>query len=999
MTADPFGTAALRAGVLAAWADSPTRFREDANAEEDLRLGGYADTWCVELAQNAADAARAAGVPGRVRIAVQRQIDGRGELRVANSGVPLDAAGVAALAALRASAKRDDAGSVGRFGVGFAAVLALSDAPRIVTAGGGVAFSAASTAEAVRELSGPAAELARRDGQLPVLRLVWPTGADEPSPPTGYATEVRLPLRPGVDPDELLAAATAAAPDLLLALPDLVEIDIDGRRFGATALPGTPEKHAIVEIGAPDGSRRWLLVRGTAEGAIGTAVEQRGRHVRSFCWALPLDADGRPASLGDDVLHAPTVTTERLGLPARLIADVPLDPDRRRVRTGAATDTVLRAAADAYLDLVAAVAPDDRLALVPAAGFPRSELDARLHALLLDVLRVAPWLPGADGAEIAPRSATVLDLPAPELPALLADIVPGLLAAPGESGRPRLDRANAALGRSDLPNAAFGQLAAAPLIELGVERLGAAALADRLLGVRRPAAWWRAVYAALEPAADTVPGLLDELRAVPVPLTDGRTVPGPAGVLLPLGADAGRVGDLALPGLHIADPDAVHPLLVRLGATLAEPDGLLDHPALRDAVDRSMDDAEAGLDPVPLADAVLGLVAQVGPVVAASRDWLAALALTDVDGEPARADELMLPDAALRPLLADDAPPAVLAPAWQERVSREVLAAVGVLDGFAVVETDAAHAADLGLDDVDRWFDDTGADGVVAVRDLDLVRDDAWPAALALLAGEPATRAAVLAPGSYTAWWLARHARLHGRRPGFWRLPSARGLGALYDPLPGPAADDPGARPRSADDAVLVAAGVRAELAVADTRDAADLLARLADPDRRPDAALVAAAHAALADAVVDGRVDPADLDPPDRVRALDGSVADAADAVVLDAPELAAVLPAGEMVVGGDPKALADLLDLPAASEIVDGEVTGTGRAVPWGALPEVVVTCHTLGVPVPEGELWCHDELWVVLHRPAPGRHRVPTWRGSDGRRHADDPVRALLAVLGSG
>ena len=267
MTADPFGTAALRAGVLAAWADSPTRFREDANAEEDLRLGGYADTWCVELAQNAADAARAAGVPGRVRIAVQRQIDGRGELRVANTGVPLDAAGVAALAALRASAKRDDAGSVGRFGVGFAAVLALSDAPRIVTAGGGVAFSAASTAEAVRELSGPAAELARRDGQLPVLRLVWPTGADEPPPPAGYATEVRLPLRPGVDPDELLAAATAAAPDLLLALPDLVEIDIDGRRFGATALPGAAEKHGIVEIGAPDGSRRWLLVRGTAEGA------------------------------------------------------------------------------------------------------------------------------------------------------------------------------------------------------------------------------------------------------------------------------------------------------------------------------------------------------------------------------------------------------------------------------------------------------------------------------------------------------------------------------------------------------------------------------------------------------------------------------------------------------------------------------------------------------------------------------------------------------------
>jgi len=41
---------------------SPTRFREDANAEEDLRLGGYRDRLLVELAQNAADAAGSGGV-------------------------------------------------------------------------------------------------------------------------------------------------------------------------------------------------------------------------------------------------------------------------------------------------------------------------------------------------------------------------------------------------------------------------------------------------------------------------------------------------------------------------------------------------------------------------------------------------------------------------------------------------------------------------------------------------------------------------------------------------------------------------------------------------------------------------------------------------------------------------------------------------------------------------------------------------------------------------
>ena len=56
---DPFGTAGLRRSVLDAWAASPARFREDANAEEDYALGGYRDRVVVELAQNAADAALA----------------------------------------------------------------------------------------------------------------------------------------------------------------------------------------------------------------------------------------------------------------------------------------------------------------------------------------------------------------------------------------------------------------------------------------------------------------------------------------------------------------------------------------------------------------------------------------------------------------------------------------------------------------------------------------------------------------------------------------------------------------------------------------------------------------------------------------------------------------------------------------------------------------------------------------------------------------------------
>src|ERR671916_2334503 len=105
-------------GVLTAWGGGPARFREDANAEEDLVRGGYRDRLLVELAQNAADAAARAGVPGRLRLELTGDGAGGDVLRAANTGAPLDAAGVQGLASLRASAKRDEPGSGDRAGVG-----------------------------------------------------------------------------------------------------------------------------------------------------------------------------------------------------------------------------------------------------------------------------------------------------------------------------------------------------------------------------------------------------------------------------------------------------------------------------------------------------------------------------------------------------------------------------------------------------------------------------------------------------------------------------------------------------------------------------------------------------------------------------------------------------------------------------------------------------------------------------------------------------------------
>ncbi|MFC5111928.1 sacsin N-terminal ATP-binding-like domain-containing protein [Kibdelosporangium philippinense] len=98
------------------------------------------------------------------------------ELRAANTGAPLDAEGVAALASLRASAKRDILGTVGQFGVGFSAVLSVTDEPEVVSTTGSVRFSAQRT----REIPEIQKHVAARSGQVPVLRMVWPTDSVVP---------------------------------------------------------------------------------------------------------------------------------------------------------------------------------------------------------------------------------------------------------------------------------------------------------------------------------------------------------------------------------------------------------------------------------------------------------------------------------------------------------------------------------------------------------------------------------------------------------------------------------------------------------------------------------------------------------------------------------------------------------------------------------------------------------------------------------------------------
>ncbi|MDQ2881957.1 MAG: ATP-binding protein, partial [Actinomycetota bacterium] len=788
----------------------------------------------------------------------------------------------------------------------------------------------------------------------PVLRLVWPVGGD---PPAGFETEVRLPLRAGIEPAAMLAAFAAEAGDLLLALPHLHRIDIGDR-----VLRREGQDPVLVHDG-PE-LRRWRVVRQTGR-LPATALAGLGPETRpqwSLCWALPVRPDGAPAPLTGEVLHAPTPTAERLTLPARLIATVPVDSSRRHVHPGPAVDLLVGAAGKAYPQLAAALAPEQRTALVPAPGFPAGEVDAALREAVLDALRHARWLPGAAGRDIAPAGALVLDVPLPELAGLLAEVTPNLLDA-----------------------GLAGSAHTAALAALGVDRLRPAAIAELLAGLDRPPSWWRRCYSALFPLLDADPSAREELGALPVPLADGRTVTGPRGVLL---GDLVDVAGGVPTELRLVHPDAAHPLLERLGARPVGSAELLD--ALRPAIERSVDDAEDGLDVTGLACAVLSLA-----VTAASdyvdRPWLGALALPDDTGAARRADELVLPGGALRELLAPDAPLGVLDPAVAAEQPVDALRAVGVLDSFAVIDDPHPDGSDHDLDGEQQWWAQAhGADGepparLLAIRDLDLVDDQRWPVALRRIAADPAGLAALRQPGGYTGWWLARHARLGGHPPPYWRLAGAVGLAGLYDVVP-----PFDAMSCDTGDALLAAAGVRTGLSVSGPADAADLLARLADPARTVTPAVVHAAHTVLAGA----DLDPEDVAPPARVRAVTGEVIEADRAVVLDSPWLAGVLPAGELISGGDPGALADLLDLPLASERVAPELLNAngGATVRWVELVEVVAVCAAAGIAVPDGTLRLHEQLRV---RHDGAEHSVPFWVTLDGTVHAADPVRAALLL----
>ena len=316
-------------GLLEAYRAQPNLVEEHANEEHDMALGGYQHRQLFELVQNGADAlwtdaeahdgernTRSGG--GRIEVRLTAKY-----LYCADDGKPIDEEGAKALMFSRLSSKRGT-GQIGTFGLGFKAVLGVSDAPEFFSRSGSFRFDRSQAQERIRTVTSNAES-------YPVLRL------PEPVDPTNYWEQdgvlrdlmawavniVRLPLRHGARDDLQRQMEDFPAEFLLFVehVGSLMLVDDSGAVDRVLELERVDDAYLLAE---DDSTVEWRLFRRTHRLSNDARADRRygdDRDEVPVWWAVPvdrLDWSGHfwaffptaTASLVPGILNAPWNTNE-----------------------------------------------------------------------------------------------------------------------------------------------------------------------------------------------------------------------------------------------------------------------------------------------------------------------------------------------------------------------------------------------------------------------------------------------------------------------------------------------------------------------------------------------------------------------------------------------------------------------------------------------------------------------------------------------------------------
>ena len=291
----------LKQGTLRAYRDQPYLVEEHANHEHDTAHGGYAHRQLFELIQNSADALT--GSTGRISLKLTHT-----HLYCADDGQAMSQNGVKALMFSYLSPKRGTA-EIGRFGMGFKAVLGVTDSPEFFSRSGSFRFNRTEASNLIR-LFVPDAR------RCPVLRLPfpmdpWPEMERDPDLHefTGWATNiVRLPLSPGAH-DILEAQFENFRAEFLLFVKHVSMLSLQQ--------PDVSER--LMQVRSEDGVRtlfdrdkasQWMLyntVHNLSEQAKNNSLDDAAEV--SIVWAAPLELLHQP---GEFWAFFPTLTNSLL---------------------------------------------------------------------------------------------------------------------------------------------------------------------------------------------------------------------------------------------------------------------------------------------------------------------------------------------------------------------------------------------------------------------------------------------------------------------------------------------------------------------------------------------------------------------------------------------------------------------------------------------------------------------------------------------------------------
>ncbi|MEO3939340.1 DEAD/DEAH box helicase family protein [Dermatophilaceae bacterium Soc4.6] len=370
---------------------------QDANVERGSAEGAYAKRQLFELLQNASDAIRGTS-SGRCEV-----ILGPDTLYVANSGEPVTVEGVIALMGTHDSVKRDD--KIGRFGLGFKSLLAVTDGPRVFSRSGSFAFDRVKAKQVIQEV-------VPGHPHYPVLRwaeAIDPAQASRDDPIlTGlmkWATTVVVAplLRPQRVRDDLAADLRRFPAEFLLFSPHVEQLGLEDRVSGS-ARAITLASDAAGTVVLNDANRRsvWVVRRQVTRPSK-AALEDGGyaaaRESVEIAWAAPLE--GTPKGVGTFWAYFPT--TSGTTLSGIVNAPWKLADDRESLLTGRFNDELLTEALPTLVgDALATIHRDSKptavLDVLPARGREwRNHADDILNEPVMRAVSARPCIPTLAG--------------------------------------------------------------------------------------------------------------------------------------------------------------------------------------------------------------------------------------------------------------------------------------------------------------------------------------------------------------------------------------------------------------------------------------------------------------------------------------------------------------------------------------------------------------------------------------------------------------------------